>query len=121
MWNAQSHQIWQKSRPVAFNLESDNPLLYWAVIVATTTAGTPMADYADRSLGIGYVGGSLMLFTILTYLLELWRLSLGSVPVNNITPRKAEVFYRLHSVHVQKSRWPSARSWSKPVSVGPSG
>jgi uncharacterized membrane-anchored protein len=69
------------------------PLLYWAVIVATTTAGTTMADYADRSLGIGYVGGSLMLFTILMIVLGMWRFSMGSVSVNNITSRKAELFY----------------------------
>jgi uncharacterized membrane-anchored protein len=68
-------------------------LLYWAVIVATTTAGTTMADYADRSLGIGYVGGSLMLFTILMIVLGLWWLSMGTVSVNNITSRKAELFY----------------------------
>jgi len=73
--------------------KSFRPLLYWAVIVATTTAGTTMADYADRSLGIGYVGGSLMLFTILMIILGMWRFSLGSVSVNNITSRKAELFY----------------------------
>jgi uncharacterized membrane-anchored protein len=73
--------------------KSFNPLLYWAVIVATTTAGTTMADYADRSLGIGYVGGSLMLFTILMIVLGLWWLSMGTVSVNNITSRKAELFY----------------------------
>jgi uncharacterized membrane-anchored protein len=73
--------------------KSFHPLLYWAVIVATTTAGTTMADYADRSLGIGYVGGSLMLFTILMIVLGLWRFSMGSVSVNKITSRKAELFY----------------------------
>jgi uncharacterized membrane-anchored protein len=73
--------------------KSFHPLLYWAVIVATTTAGTTMADYADRSLGIGYVGGSLMLFTLLVIVLGLWRFSMGSVSVNNITSRKAELFY----------------------------
>jgi uncharacterized membrane-anchored protein len=73
--------------------KSFHPLLYWAVIVATTTAGTTMADYADRSLGIGYVGGSLMLFTILMIVLGVWRFSMGSVSVNHITSRKAELFY----------------------------
>jgi uncharacterized membrane-anchored protein len=72
---------------------SFHPLLYWAVIVATTTAGTTMADYADRSLGIGYVGGSLMLFTLLMIVLGLWRVSLGSVSVDSIRSRKAEIFY----------------------------
>src|ERR1035437_2051021 len=57
---------------------SYRPFLYWVVIVATTTTGTTMADYADRSLDIGYVGGSLILFTILLLVLAMWRFSLGS-------------------------------------------
>jgi uncharacterized membrane-anchored protein len=80
------------------------PSLYWAVIVATTTAGTTMADYADRSLGIGYVGGSLMLFTILMIVLGLWRFSMGSVSVNNITSRKAELFYWINDTLFQHAR-----------------
>src|SRR5438132_5268770 len=71
------------------------PLLYWAVIVATTTAGTTMADYADRSLGIGYVGGSLILLAILLLVLGLWRSTLGSVSVNDIASPQAEIFYWL--------------------------
>ncbi|GLV54273.1 membrane protein [Dictyobacter sp. S3.2.2.5] len=70
-----------------------HPFLYWAVIIATTTAGTTIADYADRSLGIGYVGGSLLLFTVLIALLGLWRISLGSVSVDHITSPKTELFY----------------------------
>ena len=73
--------------------KSFHPFLYWAVIVATTTVGTTMADYADRSLGIGYIGGSLILFTILMLVLGLWRFSIGSVSVNNITSSKVEIFY----------------------------
>jgi len=73
--------------------KSFHPFLYWAVIVATTTAGTTMADYADRSLGIGYVGGSLILFLILMIVLGTWYFSLGSVSVNNITSPKVEIFY----------------------------
>ncbi len=73
--------------------KSFHPFLYWAVIVATTTAGTTMADYADRSLGIGYVGGSLILFAILITVLGFWRFSVGSVSVDNITLPKVEVFY----------------------------
>jgi len=72
-----------------------HPLLYWLVIVATTTVGTTMADYADRSLGIGYVGGSLVLFTILMVVLAAWRWSTGSVSVRNIATPKAEWFYWL--------------------------
>ena len=73
--------------------KSFHPFLYWGVIVATTTAGTTMADFADRSLGIGYVGGSLVLLTILMTVLGLWRFSLGSVSANRIVSRKAEAFY----------------------------
>src|SRR3981189_3661214 len=68
--------------------KSFHPFLYWAVIVATTTAGTTMADFADRSLGIGCVGGSLVLLTILITVLGLWRLSVGSVSVDRIVSRK---------------------------------
>ena len=70
-----------------------HPYLYWAVIIATTTAGTTLADFLDRSLGIGYVGGSSMLFALLMATLGLWYWSLGTVSVENITSRKAEVFY----------------------------
>ncbi len=73
--------------------KSFHPFLYWGVIIATTTAGTTMADFADRSLGIGYVGGSLVLLTLLMTVLGLWRLSGGSVSVNRIVSRKAETFY----------------------------
>src|SRR5271167_2806581 len=69
------------------------PFLYWSVIVATTTAGTTMADFADRSLGIGYVGGSLILFALVLLTLGAWRKVEGSVSVNAITSRKAEIFY----------------------------
>jgi uncharacterized membrane-anchored protein len=70
-----------------------HPFLYWAVIVATTTAGTTMADYADRSLGIGYVGGSLILFALLIGVLALWWFSIGTVSANVITSPRAEIFY----------------------------
>lgn len=70
-----------------------HPFLYWAVIVATTTAGTTMADFADRSIGIGYLGGSLLLLTILMLTLGLWWNSVGSVSVNNIRSPHVEMFY----------------------------
>jgi uncharacterized membrane-anchored protein len=70
-----------------------HPFLYWAVIVATTTVGTTVADFADRSLGIGYVGGSLLLFTLLIIVLARWRFSAGSVSVSRIESRKVEAFY----------------------------
>jgi uncharacterized membrane-anchored protein len=70
-----------------------HPFLYWAVIVATTLTGTTMADFSDRSLGIGYPGGSIILFTLVIAALMAWRLTLGSVSVNVITDPKAEAFY----------------------------
>src|SRR6478735_7053635 len=70
-----------------------HPFLYWAVIVATTTVGTTMADFFDRSLGIGYVGGSLILFVLLMIVLGSWWLAVGSVSVNNIATPKVEIFY----------------------------
>jgi uncharacterized membrane-anchored protein len=70
-----------------------HPLLYWAAIIATTTAGTTLADFADRSLGVGYVGGSSMLFALLMAVLVLWYWTLGSVSVDAITTPSAEIFY----------------------------
>ncbi len=70
-----------------------HPLLYWTTIVATTTVGTTLADFADRSLGIGYAGGSLILFSLLMTSLLTWYHTLGSVSVNTITTPKAELFY----------------------------
>lgn len=68
-------------------------LLYWAVIVATTTAGTTMADFADRSLGIGYAGGATILFALLLASLASWYRTAGSVSVSTITSPKVEMFY----------------------------
>ncbi len=70
-----------------------HPFLYWFVIVATTTAGTTLADFFDRSLGIGYVGGSTILFVLLMATLGLWYWTLGSVSVATVTKPKVEVFY----------------------------
>jgi uncharacterized membrane-anchored protein len=72
---------------------SFHPLLYWSVIVATTTAGTTMADFADRSLGIGYPGGASLLFALLIVSLAVWHWSVGSVSVDKITSPKVESFY----------------------------
>lgn len=73
--------------------ERFHPFLYWAVVVATTTAGTTMADFADRSLGIGYAGGSSILLAALILSLAIWHRATGSVSVSTITTPKAEVFY----------------------------
>jgi len=70
-----------------------HPYLYWATIVASTTAGTTMADFADRSLGIGYTGGSTILFLCLMATLALWYWSLGSISVETVNTPKVEAFY----------------------------
>jgi uncharacterized membrane-anchored protein len=70
-----------------------HPFLYWATIIASTTAGTTMADFADRSLGIGYAGGSLLLFACLMASLGLWYWSQGSVSVTTVATAKVEAFY----------------------------
>jgi uncharacterized membrane-anchored protein len=70
-----------------------HPFLYWAVIVASTTAGTAMADFATRSLGIGYTGGSLILFASLMAVLGLWYWSQGSISVETVNTPKVEAFY----------------------------
>ena len=72
-----------------------HPLLYWATIIATTTVGTTLADFADRSLGIGYAGGSTLLLGLLLGTLFIWYRTLGSVSVNTISSPKAEMFYWL--------------------------
>jgi uncharacterized membrane-anchored protein len=70
-----------------------HPFLYWATIVASTTFGTTMADFADRSLGIGYTGGSALLFACLMIVLGLWYWSQGTISVNTVSTPKVEVFY----------------------------
>ena len=70
-----------------------HPFLYWATIVASTTFGTTMADFADRSLGIGYTGGSSILLFCLLAVLGLWYWSLGSISVDTVNTPKVEVFY----------------------------
>jgi uncharacterized membrane-anchored protein len=70
-----------------------HPFVYWTTIIATTTVGTTLADFADRSLGIGYVGGSTLLFTLLMASLAIWYRTLGSVSVSTVSSPKAEMFY----------------------------
>jgi uncharacterized membrane-anchored protein len=69
------------------------PLLYWLTIVATTTVGTTLADFADRSLGIGYAGGSLLLLALLLASLVTWYRVLGSIAVDSVATPRAEAFY----------------------------
>ena len=80
---------------VAFQVTAKefHPFRYWAVIVATTTLGTTLADFADRSLGIGYTGGSALLLILLLASLAVWRRSEGAVSIDHITSRRVEMFY----------------------------
>ncbi|MDR3604303.1 MAG: hypothetical protein P4L38_06705 [Syntrophaceae bacterium] len=70
-----------------------HPFLYWTTIIATTTVGTTLADFADRSLGIGYTGGASLLFCLLMASLAIWYISLGSVSVDTVSSPKVEIFY----------------------------
>jgi uncharacterized membrane-anchored protein len=70
-----------------------HPYLYWATIIATTTVGTTLADFADRSLGIGYAGGTLLLFALLITSIGVWYRTLGSVSVDTVSSFEAEMFY----------------------------
>jgi uncharacterized membrane-anchored protein len=70
-----------------------HPFIYWASIISTTTVGTTLADFADRSLGIGYAGGSLLLFSLLLASLATWYFTMGSVSVETVKSSKAEMFY----------------------------
>mgnify|MGYP005810104947 CR=1 FL=1 len=71
------------------------PLLYWSTIVATTTVGTTLADFADRSLGIGYAGGSTLLCALLLGSLSAWYLAAGSVAIGTVNTPRIEAFYWL--------------------------
>ena len=70
-----------------------NPWIYWLAIVASTTVGTAMADFFDRSLGIGYTGGSSILLACVLASLALWYLTLGSINVQTVATPKVEIFY----------------------------
>lgn len=69
------------------------PAIYWVTIIATTTLGTTLADFADRSLGIGYAGGSALLLALLLVSLITWQRSLGSISVESVSTPRAEAFY----------------------------
>lgn len=73
--------------------KSYNPLLYWTVILSTSTAGTTMSDYMDRTLGLGYATGSMILVTILLAILAFWRFNVGSLSVTNVRTPKVELLY----------------------------
>lgn len=71
------------------------PWLYWGVVLATTTVGTTISDYLDRTAGLGYLGGAALLSGLLVAVLLVWRLSLGQIAVDHIADRRAESFYWL--------------------------
>ena len=70
-----------------------HPFLYWATIIASTTAGTTMADFATRSMGIGYLGGTLLLLACVIASLGIWYWSLGTISVESVRSAKSELFY----------------------------
>ena len=70
-----------------------HPLFYWAVVVATTTVGTTTSDYLDRTLGLGYIKSSIMLFCMVLAVLAAWHFSTGKIEFERITTRKEEIFY----------------------------
>lgn len=78
---------------IQFLSKKYHPLIYWLVIVATSTAGTTMSDYMDRTLGLGYLNGSLILVGLLITILTFWRFTVGSLSVENIKTFKVEILY----------------------------
>lgn len=88
-----------------------NAWLYWATIVASTTCGTTLADFADRSLGIGYPGGSLLLLACVLVSLFVWHRSVGTVDVNTISTPRAETFYWI-TITVSQTLGTALGDWS---------
>lgn len=78
---------------VQIKAKAFHPVIYWLTIITTTTLGTTVADFADRSLGIGYAGGSSLLLVLLLASLALWYFTLGTVAVGSVSSAKAEIFY----------------------------
>lgn len=78
---------------VQISAKQFHPLIYWTTIVATTTVGTTLADFADRSLGIGYAGGTAILFALLMGSLLVWYRALGSVAIDTVSSPASEMFY----------------------------
>jgi len=70
-----------------------HPITYWITIIATTTVGTTLADFADRSLGIGYTGGSTLLLCVLLGSLLVWHRTMGSISISSVNNSKSEIFY----------------------------
>ena len=92
-WHRDFPRSARRARHRVNSREKILPLLYWATIVASTNFGTTMADFADRSLGIGYAGGSTLLLVCLLAVLGLWYRSQGTISVNTMSTPKVEAFY----------------------------
>lgn len=107
--------VWAQIRARSFN-----PWLYWATIGASTMAGTTLADFADRSLGIGYPGGSLLLLACVAASLFAWHRTLGSVDVNTIVTPKAEAFYWL-TITFSQTLGTALGDWVADTGLGYSG
>jgi uncharacterized membrane-anchored protein len=97
-----------------------NPWLYWATIVASTTCGTTLADFADRSLGIGYPGGSLLLLACVLLSLFAWYRTLGTVDVNTVAGPREETFYWL-TITFSQTLGTALGDWIADAGLGYSG
>ena len=107
--------VWLQIRARAFH-----PALYWATIIASTTAGTTLADFATRSLGIGYPGGSLLLFGLVMASLLAWRMNLGTISVESVHEPKAELYYWL-TITFSQTLGTALGDWVADGSLGYSG
>lgn len=97
-----------------------NPWLYWATIIASTTAGTTLADFATRSIGLGYPGGSLLLFALVALSLFSWHRAVGTVDVNRIDTARAETFYWI-TITFSQTLGTALGDWVADGSLGYSG
>ena len=107
--------VWVQIRATRFN-----PWLYWAAIIASTTCGTTLADFADRSLGVGYPGGSLLLLAFVLGSLFAWHRTMGTVDVNTVTAPKAEAFYWL-TITFSQTLGTALGDWAADGGLGYSG
>ena len=107
--------VWLQIRARAFH-----PFLYWATIIASTTAGTTLADFATRSLGLGYPGGSLLLLGLVVASLVVWRTNLGTISVESVHTPKAELYYWL-TITFSQTLGTALGDWVADGSLGYSG
>ena len=107
--------VWAQIKAKGFNA-----WLYWATIAASTTAGTTLADFADRSIGLGYVGGSLLLLSCVLLSLFAWYRSLGTVDINTVVSPKAEAFYWV-TITFSQTLGTALGDWAADAGLGYSG